>query len=211
MESHEAPHGEFDRIERRLREERVTATNLELDGIKRDIYVRAERRSRAAGPRRFMFMKSRMAITMMLVVGALLSMSGVGLAVSGSSGSGAAATAQYQTETTTNPQTIVPATTTTPPTSTMFSTPSESSPTVNESTPTSTPASAPSKSSAPASANAPASAPSAEPAQQVAATTAGSGSTLPFTGYNAIPILVGGLGLLALGLVMRRQTRRRDI
>lgn len=44
-----------------------------------------------------------------------------------------------------------------------------------------------------------------QPAEQVAA-TGGSGS-LPFTGFVAIPLLVGGAALAGTGAVMRRRTR----
>ena len=35
--------------------------------------------------------------------------------------------------------------------------------------------------------------------------------SLPFTGYAAIPLLLGGLALLASGLAIRRSTRRNSI
>jgi hypothetical protein len=47
----------------------------------------------------------------------------------------------------------------------------------------------------------------AQPIRQTQAVT--SGSSLPFTGLAAIPILVGGLLLLTLGLVLRRTARRQ--
>ena len=46
---------------------------------------------------------------------------------------------------------------------------------------------------------------STQPAQQVAA-QGGSGS-LPFTGFVAIPLLVGGVALAGTGAVLRRRTR----
>jgi hypothetical protein len=48
-----------------------------------------------------------------------------------------------------------------------------------------------------------------QPVQQVAATQVTPKGTLPFTGYNAIPIFLVGLALLSIGFVMWRQTRRR--
>lgn len=47
-----------------------------------------------------------------------------------------------------------------------------------------------------------------QPARQVAAGSAD--DTLPFTGFLAIPVLVGGVALLSTGLVMRHRTRRDD-
>jgi hypothetical protein len=44
----------------------------------------------------------------------------------------------------------------------------------------------------------------AQAPRQVAASTA---KSLPFTGYLAIPMLLGGLALLASGLVLRRRAR----
>jgi hypothetical protein len=43
-----------------------------------------------------------------------------------------------------------------------------------------------------------------QPARQV---EAGSGNTLPFTGYAALPILLGGVALLGGGLVLRYRAR----
>ena len=159
---------ELQAAERRLRMERVVPGALELDVLRRNIYTRA---AGASARPRSAFMKSRMTITTMLVVGMLMSMSGAGLALSGPSGSGNAAAVQYQTETT-NSQTVAG--------------------NGDSSTPTK---------------------PAAEPtevkaAQQVAATepTQDSGDSLPFTGYSAIPVLLGGLVVLAFGLMLRRRT-----
>ena len=46
-----------------------------------------------------------------------------------------------------------------------------------------------------------------QPARQVEAGAQGGGSDeLPFTGFAAIPILLGGVALLTTGLVLRRRT-----
>lgn len=47
-----------------------------------------------------------------------------------------------------------------------------------------------------------------QPSRQVAAGS--SGDELPFTGFLAIPVLVGGVALLSTGLVLRRRTRHAD-
>ena len=50
-----------------------------------------------------------------------------------------------------------------------------------------------------------------QPARQVeaGAQNAESGGQLPFTGFAAIPILLGGIALLSTGLVLRRRTGER--
>ena len=46
-----------------------------------------------------------------------------------------------------------------------------------------------------------------QPSRQVEAGAQGTGGEeLPFTGFAAIPILLGGVGLLTAGLVLRRRT-----
>jgi hypothetical protein len=80
-------------IEERLRAERVTATAVELDALK----LRAMRQAAPAAPRfrKGAWMKSRLALTLMIVLGLMMSTTGAGLAISGSSDSGSAAKAQY--------------------------------------------------------------------------------------------------------------------
>ena len=50
-----------------------------------------------------------------------------------------------------------------------------------------------------------------QPARQVeaGAQNAEAGDQLPFTGFAAIPILLGGIALLSTGLVLRRRTGER--
>jgi hypothetical protein len=46
-----------------------------------------------------------------------------------------------------------------------------------------------------------------QPTKQVeSGAQSGGGSELPFTGFAAIPILLGGVALLSAGLVLRRRT-----
>ena len=58
--------------------------------------------------------------------------------------------------------------------------------------------------SRPSTQPAPAPTQQAQPARQV---EAGSGSELPFTGFAALPVLLGGVALLGGGLVLRARTR----
>jgi hypothetical protein len=50
-------------------------------------------------------------------------------------------------------------------------------------------------------------APAAEAAQPARQVEAGAGNELPFTGYAALPVLLGGAVLLGGGLVLRSRTR----
>jgi hypothetical protein len=83
-------------IEERLRADRVTASPIELDELK----LRAMRQAAPATPklRKGMWMKSRLALTLMVMLGLMMSTTGAGLAISGSSDNGSAAKAQYGDE-----------------------------------------------------------------------------------------------------------------
>ena len=148
-------------VAQRMRDERPQASALELDRIK----LTALAKRRRAVRRRDVLMRSRLAITSILVVGVLMSGAGAGLAISGSSGSGNASSAQYTTDTTT--QEVLPTTETQAPTD---------------------------------------DGDGREPAQVTRQVATGGDGDLPFTGFAAIPVLVAGLGLLTVGLVMRRRT-----
>src|SRR4051812_45616341 len=84
-----------------LRAERPTASALELDSIKQRV-MRNVASNPGKGSRRTEFMRSRIAILGMLVLGLLLSTSGAGLAVSGLANSDKAAISQYGGSTTPN-------------------------------------------------------------------------------------------------------------
>ena len=117
-------------------------------------------------------MKSRMVVTMMLVLGMVFSTAGAGLAVSGLTGSGNAGNVQYKQDqrlegTLGEVQTVQPST--------------------EDDTPE------------------PAPAPRPQAPQQVAASE--SGDELPFTGFAAIPALLGGIALLGGGLALRKKAQ----
>ena len=80
-------------VEERLRAQRVTATPVELDALK----LQAMRQAAPAAPRfrKGEWMKSRLALTLVIVLGLMMSTTGAGLAISGSSGQGSAAQGQY--------------------------------------------------------------------------------------------------------------------
>jgi hypothetical protein len=201
---------EFDDVIQLLKDERPQATELELDAIKQRV-----RRNAANPSRRSQSMKSRLAILGMLVAGMLFSTAGAGLAISGVAQSGDnAAVSQYGAATPT-------------PTATPVCTPTPTGGTQNggadnnvapagpcgeggvlpaEETNAPTPESETSPSAAGGGGGGgvlPAE--ESQPARQQAA--AAQTSQLPFTGFAAIPVLLGGLALLSGGLVLRRRTR----
>jgi hypothetical protein len=207
---------EFDDVIQLLKDERPQATELELDAIKQRV-----RRNAANPSRRSQSMKSRLAILGMLVAGMLFSTAGAGLAISGVTQSGDnAAVSQYATPTPTS----TPVCTATPSPNSNSGTPNGGT---NNGAPNdmcaeggvlpaeeeNAPSSKPNGETAPASENgggggggggvSPAE--ESQPARQQAA--AAQTSQLPFTGFAAIPVLLGGLALLSGGLVLRRRTR----
>jgi hypothetical protein len=168
-------------------------------------------------------MKSRVAILGMLVTGILFSTAGAGLALSGGAQNNAAVS-QYATPT----PTPTPVCTETP---SPGNTSPTSSPTPGGSTGSGNaggnvceeggvlPAeetNAPSSGSQPAEAKnnsggggvLPAEETNTQPERQAGA--AATTSQLPFTGYAAIPVLLGGLILLTGGLLLRRRVTRED-
>jgi hypothetical protein len=175
---------EFDDVIRLLEEGRPQATEMELDKIKQ-----RARRQAADHSRRKQSMKSRLAIVAMVASGMVFSTAGAGLAVSGiATSNNNASVAQYGTPT---------------PTPTPTSTPTGGVlPAVATSTPKPKPTPAPTnapKCPCPNGGTLP-----AESTRQVAAT---SSSQLPFTGFAAIPVMLGGIALLSGGLWLRRRTR----
>jgi hypothetical protein len=159
-----------------LHAHRPEATALELDAVKQQV------RARVANPARRrtrgnQLMKSRLVILTMLVLGMLLSTTGAGLAVSGLSGN--AAQDQYGTVTPT-------------------SSPTGSGGVLGDQDT--------GNGTAPAENNGPAGG-GGSPVQPTRQVESGANNdTLPFTGFAAIPVLLGGIALLSAGLVLRRRT-----
>lgn len=84
---------ELAEVAQELRDERPTATAIELDHIK----LRVQSRTRRPAPKRERFMRSRLAMMAMLAVGVLALGTGTAGAISGLSGDGSAGVAQYNT------------------------------------------------------------------------------------------------------------------
>jgi hypothetical protein len=161
-----------------LRAERPSASALELDSIKQRV-MRNVARNPGKGSRRTEFMRSRIAILGMLVLGFVLSTSGAGLAVSGLANSNKAAISQYGGGTT----------------------PQGGGGVLGEEESSGSMPQEESNSPSGGSDN-------LQPTRQVeSGAQSNGGNELPFTGFAAIPILLGGVALLSVGLVLRRRTR----
>lgn len=188
---------EHDDVIRLLREGRPQATEMELDQIKQRV-----RRRVAASSGRKQPMKSRVAILAMLVTGMVFSTAGAGLALSGSSHHNASVF-QYETPTPTPTCTETPGGGTSP-----AQTQAECTPTPEGGVLPAESGNGPAQSSgggtSPSGGVAPAEATNTQPTRQEAAAT---NSQLPFTGFAAIPVILGGLALLGGGLMLRRRTR----
>jgi hypothetical protein len=168
-----------------LRANRPEATPLELDGVLRRVRSRASRNQKGTT------MKSRLAMTAMLVLGLTMSGTGAGLAVTGLSATDNAAISQYRPITppaAPGEGGVLPDSASGEPGSTTESEPAEVAPAKGGTEAQSAPAVREQ---------------GAQPARQVAAS---GGDALPFTGFAAIPILIAGIALLAGGLVLRRRT-----
>jgi hypothetical protein len=143
--------------------------------------VKQRVRARVSAParrrtRRSELMKSRLVVLTMLVLGMLLSTAGAGLAVSGISGN--AAEDQYETPT--------------------------PSPTGGGGVLGDQDAGTGVQPDDAAGGDAPGGDEGVQPSRQVEA--GANDNELPFTGFAAVPILLGGLVLLTAGLVLRRRT-----
>jgi hypothetical protein len=160
----------------RLEAERPAASDLELGLIAQRVRGRVAPSARRS--RRTEFMRSRLAIIAMLVFGGLLSTGGGALAVSGfSSQQDNAATTQYGPSEDKGDQGVLGE--------------DESGGPAAE-----------------AEDNGGGGDNAVQPARQVEAGAQATGGEeqLPFTGFAAIPILLGGVALLTTGLVLRRRS-----
>lgn len=152
-----------------------------------------------------------------LAAGLTLLGGGTASAATGAAGSGIAADVQYQPENTgTVPVTPPPAET---PAETPIATSAESAappetttpPVVTTTTSSSTPAQEPQEHGDKATPKEPSQSPATAPAAAAtpkATPVVESSSSLPFTGFDLVPVAIAGLALLALGAAMRRHGRR---
>jgi hypothetical protein len=169
----------MDPIEARLRRERATASTLELDELKQRALRQASHRPSVRGN----LMKSRFALLAMIVAGLMLSTTGATLAVTGSSGSGSAADNNYYY--------------TPPPQDDRNGTSGGQTLAGQEEGDGDVPAD-----TGGGGGEEPAA------AQEAAQEEASSGDdALPFTGFLAIPLLIGGVALMGTGAVLRRRAR----
>jgi hypothetical protein len=182
-----------------LEDHRPRMTDAEFARVKRRVAPRGPARTTGSTGG---FMRSRLAIMAVLATGAVMSTGGAALGVSALSTDLTASSAQYGTSAAATPSATGNSgvlgtsnsggTTTTPAGSSgvkgaATSSPSGNSGVAGESTSAATPTAV---------------------AQAPRQLESSQGDQLPFTGYAAIPLLLGGLVLLAVGLVLRRSTRR---
>jgi hypothetical protein len=170
----------LDSVVEQLRAHRPEATALELDAVKRRVRERVATRPAGRRARSASLMKSRLAILSMLVTGMLLSTAGAGLAIDGITSSDSASVAQYRGG-------------------------GDSKGDVLGEDDTNSPSGVAGEESGSAPSNtAGESGGGVQPARQVE--SGAGGGSLPFTGFLAIPVLLGGLALLSAGLVLRRRS-----
>jgi hypothetical protein len=193
MMHHDDGHDEFRQIAGRLRDERPTATPLELDALKQRVLARAVRPSPTTR-RSLALMRTRAAILSMLVFGFLLSTTGAGLAVTGLTDNDQAAEAQYPPPPAAQPQPEAPS-----PQSNVL-------PETEQNTPPAEDQVLPEENVAPEERAVAPEQSAPLPTRQVEA-AADTGPHLPFTGFAALPVLLLGLALLSGGLIIRRSTR----
>jgi hypothetical protein len=140
-------------------------------------------RRHASTPRKGQFMRSRLAILLTLVLGLMLSTTGAGLALQGQGPSNDAAMSQYNSGGVGGEEDDNPPSTPDTPDDGVLGEEEQNNPGGG----------------------------GTAPEQESRQVEAGSdGGELPFTGFAAIPILLGGIALLGTGLVLRRQQSGED-
>jgi hypothetical protein len=179
MDHHDDLHEDLQSVIDQLRAHRPEATALELDALKQQVRARVATPARRR-TRRTQLMKSRLVILTMLVLGILLSTTGAGLAVSGITGN--AAQDQYGSPS---------------------SSPTGGSGVLGDQD-TGNGTSPDTENGGGSSPAGGGGSPSVQPTRQVEA--GANNNSLPFTGFAAIPVLLGGIALLSAGLVLRRRT-----
>jgi hypothetical protein len=158
---------ELHEIEQQLHDRRPALNALELDAVKLRVIASASRESKPLfAKKKGQFMKSRVALVLVLALGVFMSGTGATLAVTGLADTGSASSAQYPSG---HHHTLG----------------------VHESGSTE----------------------SSEPVATQAAgqeAVSGGSSSLPFTGFVAIPVLLVGFGLLGAGVAMRMRNRSEN-
>jgi hypothetical protein len=168
-------------------------TALELDAAKVRVMKSAQKQPGMFARKKGSFMKSRVALVAVLALGVFMSGTGATLAVSGFANNGSASSAQYPQEENggKKPHHIVEAENSSGSECTGGNGGNGSNKNCEEGT------------TEPVEAQV-----ETQAVEQVAVT--GSSSSLPFTGFLAVPVLIVGLGLLGAGVAMRVRNRRGD-
>jgi hypothetical protein len=194
--------GDFRAIEQRLREERPALTALELDAVKLRTMSSSARKSPGIIVRKKgTFMKSRLALVLVLALGVFVSGTGATLAISGTSGSGSAGSAQYPQTCHEEEQTGAKVKGSCEPSKTCHE---------EETAGERSAGSCGGETCHGEEASGKRAQGSCDTQGTRQASSGGGGGSLPFTGFLAIPVLIVGVGLLGAGVAMRLRMRSSD-